>query len=143
MRVSGFPQNTQIHLANDKNPVSEQHKTRVRATFLFTSISFRCYGHNASDLRHHKRAVTPNLGCIGRQAFTPSGLKRWSDQSEYPSQGVRRKSPNGPPSQTTQTTAKPTKPPTKPPQTTAKRDRWFGPSVCRTDAPFFGVCVSG
>ena len=36
MRVSDFPQNTQRHLANNRNPVSEQHKMRESVGYVFS-----------------------------------------------------------------------------------------------------------
>ena len=92
-------------------------------------------------MRHHKRAVIPNLGYIWRQAFTPSELKRCPTIPNTPAKGSagnrRTDHPAKPPKPW------PNQPLTKPPQTTAKRDRWFSPSVCRAAAPFFVLSSCG
>ena len=148
MRVSDFPQNTQRHLANNRNPVSEQHKTRESVRCFFSLMwclsqfplpRTRSQICGTTEVQSHQ--ILDAFG-TGLHAFRTEA--RWSDQSEYPSPGVRTKSPNGPPAQTIlnhgqttqttdQTTDQPPKPPTKPRQN--QSPRFVSASVCRAAAP--------
>ena len=67
MRVSDFPQNTQRHLANNKNPVSEQHKMpRVCGMRLFPDVVSQSVGTHKGprSAAPQKMQVIPNLACI-------------------------------------------------------------------------------